>query len=864
MSHAALRRVFPQAPSATQIVLILSLALFLGATTVASPAKAADEAEAARADRYGDPLPPGAVMRLGTVRFRHATDRYAQRTPALVYSPDGKTLATVGEAGKIRLWDAATGKAIASFQQGDKRIISALAFSPDGKTLAVGDCDMKTFDLTGEVKDLPPPKLVLRDAATGEVRQTFEGEGWFRHVVFFPDGRRIVASDAQRVRLCELNTAKELPPLSVKRSPWALALAPDGKTLAYGDSTAIVFLDVAAGKELRRIETGLHDISEIAFSPDGKTLAASGPQTAGLASSGPQMLRLWDTETDKELHTLVEDKAASPFRFAFSPDGKTLAATAGDLGPIRLWDAATGKERGRLQIPASEYLTVNFALSPDGKTLAATTGHGAVSLWDLETGKCIAPFDAHAAPVVAIALSPDGRTLATGSRDGTVRLWDRETGKPLRVLEHEGSVDGVDGVAFSPDGRRLTSMCRFTNSLRFWDAASGREIEAKPDMPGDESIVLSGGFTAHMLRAESVLVLRDADGRETARLKGIPHLPANPCHSVVLSADGKTLAAEGCYPEEQGGPNVCLWDVASGRVLHWVRSGYMGGVALSPDGRTAATGDDGVVRFWDAATGAELYPLRQEGMSLLCYSPDGKMFATTSAKDPAIRLWESATGAERLRLPGHVDGTMTLAFAPDGRTLISGGTDATALVWDLAPPGWDKGLPADGPRADDLDRLWSDLADADAARAYRAVWALAQARGAVDFLKGRLNPAAGDLATKIRRLIADLDGDDLETRDAASRGLAELGAEALPAVADALADKPSPEQRQREQAFLDSLHVQPPHLPAEELQALRALEVLERIGTPESRRVLEALAGGGEARLTREAKAALARLDSAR
>jgi hypothetical protein len=283
-------------------------------------------------------------------------------------------------------------------------------------------------------------------------------------------------------------------------------------------------------------------------------------------------------------------------------------------------------------------------------------------------------------------------------------------------------------------------------------------------------------------------------------------------------------------------------------------------VALSPDGRTAATGEDGVVRFWDAGTGVELYPLRQEGIFPLGYSPDGKMFATTSAKDPTIRLWEPATGAERLRLPGHADGTTALAFAPDGRTLISGGTDATALVWDLAPPGWGEGLPEDGPRPDDLDRLWSDLAADDAARAYRAVWALAEARGAVDFLQGRLKPAAGDLTAKIRRFIADLDGDDLETRDAASRGLEELGADALPAVLAALADRPSPEQEQREKAFLDSLRRRPPRLPAEELRALRGLEVLERVGTAEARRVVEALAGGGEGRLTREAKAALRRM----
>jgi WD40 repeat protein len=832
--------------------------MWLALSAGAGAAPAPHEADAGHADRYGDPLPPGALMRLGTVRFRHATDPYLQCTPLLVYSPDGKTLATAGQGGKIRLWDAATGKGIASFQQGGGRTISALAFSPDGKTLAVGDLDLKSFALDSAAPaEKQPAKLVLRDAATGDVRQTFEDEGGFHHVVFFPDGKRLAASAGPRVHLWDWAAAKEFP-LPFRGSPAWLVLAPDGNTLAYRDKEAVVLWDAAEGKEVRRVETGLYGVSDVAFSPDGKTLAGSGARTAVTAS--PQLLRLWDRETGKELHTLAENDSAG-FCFAFSADGKTLASTAGDRGPIRLWDVAAGKERGRLHIPASDFLCVDFAFSPDGKTLAAATGHGAVSLWDPETLKRIDSFDAHEAPVVAVALSPDGRTWATGSRDGTVRLWDRATGKPLRLLEHEGSVDGPDAVAFSPDGRRLTSLCSFYHSLRVWDAASGREIEEKPETPDEPRFLLDGGFTAQTVTAESALALRDAGGPETARLKGVSPFGPNPIASVVLSADGKTLAMRRCFPEVQGGPNVGLWDVASGRALHGVGGGSAGAVALSPDGRTAATAEDGAVRLWDAATGAELYPLRQEGILHLCYSPDGKMLATASPKDPAIRLWETATGAERLRLPGHAEGTMVLAFAPDGPTLISGGTDATALVWDLAPPGWEKGAPAGVPRPDDLDRLWSDLADADADRAYRAAWALGAARGAVDFLKGRLKPDAGDLATKTRRLIADLDGDDLETRQAASRGLAELGAAALPAVADALADKPSPEQRRREQEFLESLRQKPPRLPAEELQALRALEVLERVGTPEARRLVETLAGGGEARVTREAREALARLE---
>jgi hypothetical protein len=173
-------------------------------------------------------------------------------------------------------------------------------------------------------------------------------------------------------------------------------------------------------------------------------------------------------------------------------------------------------------------------------------------------------------------------------------------------------------------------------------------------------------------------------------------------------------------------------------------------------------------------------------------------------------------------------------------------------VWNLAPAR---------PDADKLDRLWSELGDDDAGHAYEALWAMTTSPGAVGFLKGRLEPASGAEGNQVHRLIADLDSDDFNTREKASTDLARIGAGAEYALLGTLAGKPSAEAGRRVRSLLETLQRHPTRLPANELQGLRSLEVLERIGSPEARGVLKTLAGGGEARLTREAKASLARLE---
>jgi hypothetical protein len=230
----------------------------------------------------------------------------------------------------------------------------------------------------------------------------------------------------------------------------------------------------------------------------------------------------------------------------------------------------------------------------------------------------------------------------------------------------------------------------------------------------------------------------------------------------------------------------------------------------------------------------------------------------TAGRDQYVRFWDPTAGRELQRLTGHRGDVTSLAFSPDGTRLASGSLDTTILIWDPAAllRGRQKAERSLTEAA--LAERWADLSGRDAARAYRAIGALATAPGSsLPFLKERLRPAVGD--PSIARLVADLDSTDFAVRERASRELAQRGEAARMALRDALDAGPSLEVRRRAEELLTKMGET--SLPAAMVRDVRAVEVLEQIGDAEATRQLRRLAGGApEARLTREAKAALDRL----
>jgi len=469
----------------------------------------------------------------------------------------------------------------------------------------------------------------------------------------------------------------------------------------------------------------------------------------------------------------------------------------------------------RIQHGASIRPTENscsVAFSPNGKTLATGGVDNTVRLWDASTGKELRALAGHPAAVCSVAFSSDGKTLASVSRDWTTRLWETASGKEIRTLGglRVVGVSWTCSVSFSPDGKILASGgadSRWSpEGIRLWETATGKEIR---------------GLTGHQ----------------------------NDVCSVVFSPDGKILAS-GSHDS-----TIRLWETATGKVIHTLPGhvGWACSVAFSPDGRTLASGgQDKTIRLLEVATGKEIWAVTgHEGcVYSVAFAPDGKAIA--SGGDKTVQV---AGGKEIRTLTGHEGKLQSVAFAPDGKILASAGQDGTVLVRVVSGLAPKEVAPPVALTAKELQALWTDVGSDDVPKAYRAIWDLTAApRQAVPFLQERLRPVPAPDPQRVAALIADLDSKEFAERQKASEELEKLDVLARSALQQKLAGKPSLEMTQRIEGLLAKSG-----LSREHLWAARAVQALEQIGTVEARELLKKLAAE-DARLTDEAKAALARL----
>jgi hypothetical protein len=271
------------------------------------------------------------------------------------------------------------------------------------------------------------------------------------------------------------------------------------------------------------------------------------------------------------------------------------------------------------------------------------------------------------------------------------------------------------------------------------------------------------------------------------------------------------------------------------RTIKGVRASWA--LALSPDGKYLAAGEDALVRIWDLAAGKEVVQIRDHPHRIvsLAFSRDGRWLASSCA-DITIRLWETASWKMAGLFRGHTGEAKGLVFSPDGRILASGSSDTSILLWDLSDRfARDRQAPLTRRQ---LDILWTELGE-DATKARRAIWALARSsKESAPFLRERLRARKVD-PKRIDRLIADLDDDVFEVRVRATKELQSLGDAAGPAMRKALDRTKSLEVRDRLRRCLELLD--PAEVEKQRLRRLRGLAALEYAGTSQARESLDGL-----------------------
>jgi len=623
-------------------------------------------------------------------------------TECLAFSRDGRYLAAGGRSsrrdsagqytfpGNIFIYDVATGRRIQTLEQTDD--ISSVAFTPDGRYIVASSKGMSRVAPMGETR--PFADVGLWEVSSGRRVRSFRGhKDKVLCVDISRDGRQLLTSGADKtIKIWELASGRLLQTLCADTSDVEhVVISHDGKfavtaSNVFEDYSSVNIWDLATRTLTRRLHIQNDTVTAIALSADGRRLVAgtgdydsetreTRGQTLLWDVLSGQLLKsrslknqveavaiapdgktgyvitdygdsfLWDLVTDEPTKVLGGDNAA-----AFSPDGKYLLT--GNYDEASLWDVATGEEVREFGGGDSVEVVV---FSKDGKHLFIATGDDgdSVKMRDVQSGDLVRTFSGHEGNITHVSLSDDGsKVLArSGHPDERVLLWDAKTGNLLWTREAERYDEDIQSAAMAPDGRSV--IVGSESQCFVLDATGGDRIGT---LRGHTGWIEAARFTP--------------DGRRV--------VASNWNHLRLLEGN-----------ESRPVSHMIVWDVPSGRQINCFPDvdGHTNSLALSPDGRQVLLNDKAGSVF-DLATRERRCALQHDSGSvvLTAFRSDGLLAEYSQLdgdhmRDMSIR---SVTDGQTLSTleSGHKEPLFARVLSRDGRYLVTGSWDKTAVLWD--------------------------------------------------------------------------------------------------------------------------------------------------------------------------------------
>ena len=589
-------------------------------------------------------LPDGAKLRIGKGWVSNLT-----------YSPDGKRLIVECING-IWTYDSQTGVEMDFIPNNGSKFY---AVSPNTKMYVSGESENRVY-----IRSIDDESIIT--TLIGDTSKTWR-------VAFSPDGSILATANSDDIVLWDINTGEQKSTLiGHTSSVSSLSFSPDGNTLVSDSWHDIVRMwDVATATEKWSLTQHRDSITTVVFSHDGSKVVS--------VSKNPTRIQIMDMTSGKG-NTILYPHGIT--EIALSPDGKSIAIE-NSKGELLLWDIDsnelivqfTGHKKDRLR---------SITFSPDGKSLASG-GTDELFIWDTDSGERKLTIDGHSNGIIGLTFSPDGNILATGSYE-QVNLWNLSLGTEQGMFYINEFYDRFETVAFSKDGNILVSQNG--RSIHLWDISLNTHLGILAENGGTNKN--SSAFLAGLEFSPDGQLLAGGNEFNTAIhiwYAGRTHIDAFIGHtagvtSVKFSPHGNIVASS------SNDKTVRIWDVSTGSNITTLY-GHLDRVHcvdFNEDGTILAScGKDNSIMFWDMSSGDStvIHSAHREEVRKIAFSKDGKFLVSCGGwDDNNVKVWDVKTRELRKTLIGHSHGVHDVAFSADGQTLASGSMDGTVLLWD--------------------------------------------------------------------------------------------------------------------------------------------------------------------------------------